>query len=69
MTSSSDDAPKKYEFHYVLQCPCGETLTGLTEDEIVEVSFAHLGEKHPDMQYEREHILFMAQRLIKPPES
>ena len=73
MTSTNDDAPKdapkKYEFHYVLQCPCGEVLTGLTEDEIVEVSFAHLGEKHPDMQYEREHILFMAQRLIRPPDA
>ena len=53
------------EFHYVLRCPCGETLTGDTEDEIVETSFAHLREKHPDMEYEREHILFMAQRLVK----
>ena len=53
------------EFHYVLRCPCGETLTGDTEDDIVEVSFAHLRAKHPDMEYEREHILFMAQRLVK----
>jgi hypothetical protein len=56
-----------YEFHYVLHCPCGETLTGLTEDEIVDVAKAHLQEKHPDMAntYEREHILFMAQRLLR----
>jgi hypothetical protein len=55
-------------FHWVLQCPCGATLTGETEDEIVEVSFAHLRENHPDLadDYEREHILFMAQRLVKP---
>jgi hypothetical protein len=55
------------EFHYVLNCPCGTALTGDTEDEIVEVAQAHLGEKHPDMAdtYEREHILFMAQRLLK----
>lgn len=55
------------EFHYVLNCPCGEALTGLTEDEIVDVSLAHLGEKHPDMAdtYEREHVLFMARRVVK----
>jgi predicted small metal-binding protein len=55
------------EFHYVLSCPCGERLTGDSEDEIVETSFAHLREKHPDMadSYEREHILFMAIRLKK----
>ena len=55
-------------FHYVLQCPCGATLTGETEDDIVEVSFAHLRENHPDLaqDYEREHILFMAQRLVRP---
>ena len=50
------------EYQYVLRCPCGATLNGLTEDEIVDVSFAHLREQHPDMadDYEREHILFMA---------
>jgi hypothetical protein len=56
------------QFHWVLRCPCGATLTGETEDDIVEVSFAHLRENHPDLaeDYEREHILFMAQRLVKP---
>jgi hypothetical protein len=55
------------EYHYVLQCPCGAALSGETEDDIVEVSFAHLREKHPDMadEYEREHILFMAVKLRK----
>ncbi len=55
------------QYHYVLQCPCGDSLTGDTEDDIVEVSFAHLADKHPDMAdaYEREHILFMALRLPK----
>jgi len=49
-------------YQYVLQCPCGERLVGATEDDIVEVSFAHLGEQHPDLAdtYERHHILFMA---------
>jgi hypothetical protein len=53
------------EFHYVLRCPCGSALTGETEDEIVDVAFAHLRADHPDMadDYEREHILFMATRL------
>jgi hypothetical protein len=55
------------DFHYVLDCPCGQVLTGDTEDDIVEVAFAHLRELHPDMAdgYEREHVLFMARRLVK----
>jgi hypothetical protein len=58
------------QFHYVLTCPCGATLTGDTEDDIVEASFAHLREKHPEMadNYEREHVLYMARRLVKPSE-
>ncbi len=57
---TNPDAEAQYE--YVLHCPCGTALTGATEDEIVDVSFAHLREAHPDMvdDYEREHILFMA---------
>jgi predicted small metal-binding protein len=52
-------------YFYRLTCPCGASLTGDTEDEIVDVSFAHLREAHPDMadEYEREHILFMAIKL------
>ena len=49
---------KTYE--WILDCPCGTRLRGASEDEIVDVSLAHLAEKHPDMTYEREHILFMA---------
>jgi hypothetical protein len=65
--SPDGDAPKELEFHYVLDCPCGTTLTGDTEDDIVDVSFAHLRENHPDMadDYERDHILFMARRVVK----
>jgi len=61
MTSAESEP----EYHYVLRCPCGAALTGATEDDIVEVGFAHLREQHPDMasDYEREHILFMATRL------
>lgn len=62
-TAASSDT----EFHYVLRCPCGVELTGDTEDDIVDVSFAHLRESHEDMaqEYEREHILFMALHLPK----
>lgn len=60
-------ASTEREYHYVLRCPCGLSLTGDTEDDIVDVSFAHLREKHPEMAdgYEREHVLFMALRLPK----
>ena len=53
------------DFYYLLRCPCGEALKGDTEDDIVDVSFAHLRAVHPDLadDYEREHILFMAIRL------
>lgn len=52
-------------YEYVLDCPCGARLAGATEDKIVEVSFAHLAEEHPDMvdMYQREHILLMAVRF------
>jgi len=55
------------EYTWRLQCPCGASLRGDTEDEIVDRSFAHLREVHPDMvdDYEREHILFMAVKLRK----
>jgi predicted small metal-binding protein len=45
-----------------LACPCGTIIRGSDEDDLVEKSFEHLREKHPDMadEYEREHILFMA---------
>jgi hypothetical protein len=53
------------DFYYLLRCPCGASLTGDTEDDIVDVSFGHLREVHPELasDYEREHILFMAIRL------
>jgi len=64
---SATDAGSEPQFQYVLHCPCGESLRGDSEDEIVETSFVHLREKHPDManDYEREHILFMALKLRK----
>jgi len=43
-----------------LQCPCGELIQGSDEDDLVENVQKHLAEKHPDHQYSREEILFMA---------
>lgn len=43
-----------------LHCPCGEYIQGENEDDLVEKAMAHLAEVHPDLEYEREHILFMA---------
>lgn len=65
MTTQETPAERQYE--WVLFCPCGTRLSAPTEDDIVEVSFAHLREAHPDMadEYEREHILFMAQKFVK----
>jgi predicted small metal-binding protein len=55
------------QYYWVLECPCGVLLEADTEDEIVDVSFEHLRETHPDMAdvYEREHILFMAQHYAR----
>jgi predicted small metal-binding protein len=63
----NDTEANEPQFHHVLHCPCGMTLQGDTEDELVERSFAHLRERHPDMadHYGREHILFMSLRLRK----
>ena len=43
-----------------LQCPCGEFLQGEDEDELVDKAQSHLRERHPDLDYDREDILFMA---------
>ncbi|HET8993459.1 DUF1059 domain-containing protein [Rhodococcus sp. NPDC060086] len=43
-----------------LTCPCGEYLRGTDEDDLVEKVRHHLGERHPDHDYSRDEILFMA---------
>jgi len=64
MTDQPVEAASR-DYVWVLDCPCGERLRGDSEDSIVEVAAAHLGEQHPDMadNYEREHILFMARKF------
>jgi predicted small metal-binding protein len=65
--SSDAESASGYELEYVLGCPCGERLTGETEDELVETVFSHLRARHPERadEYQREHVLVMAQRLVK----
>lgn len=43
-----------------LTCPCGTTLTGTDEDDLVEKAQAHLASEHPGREYDRDMILFMA---------
>jgi hypothetical protein len=43
-----------------LQCPCGEMLTAPDEDSLVQLAQAHLAERHPELEYSREEILFIA---------
>lgn len=43
-----------------LNCPCGEYIKGETEDDLVEKTQAHLSAEHPDMDYGRDEILFIA---------
>lgn len=43
-----------------LDCPCGTHLSGADDDELVELTQAHLAAEHPGLTYEREQILFIA---------
>jgi hypothetical protein len=56
-----------YELQFMLGSPCGTTLTGDTEDDIVSLVTAHLAAVHPERagHYDRDQILFMAKRLVK----
>ena len=45
-----------------INCPCGETVRGETDDELVSATEEHIRDKHPDMvgTKSREEILAMA---------
>ena len=43
-----------------IQCPCGETIVGKDEDELVELTNAHLQDQHDGRTYDRDMILMMA---------
>jgi predicted small metal-binding protein len=46
-----------------VDCPCGETVRGENDDELVSNVEAHVQEKHPEMvgTMSREQILGMAE--------
>jgi predicted small metal-binding protein len=46
-----------------VNCPCGETVRGETDDELVANVEAHVRDQHPDMvgTMSRDQILGMAQ--------
>ena len=45
-----------------VDCPCGETVRGDSEDELVSAVEAHVQERHPEMvgTMSRDQILGMA---------
>jgi hypothetical protein len=43
-----------------LTCPCGEGFREETDDELVTKVQEHLAKEHPDHQYSRDEILFLA---------
>jgi predicted small metal-binding protein len=45
-----------------INCPCGETVHGENDDELVANAEAHMREKHPEMvgTMSRDQILEMA---------
>ncbi|MDQ4054079.1 MAG: DUF1059 domain-containing protein [Actinomycetota bacterium] len=43
-----------------LSCPCGTTIVGTDEDDLVARTQEHLAAEHPGRDYSREEILFMA---------
>jgi predicted small metal-binding protein len=46
-----------------VDCPCGETVQGENEDELVTNVEAHIDDKHPDLvgTMSRDQIIGMAQ--------
>jgi hypothetical protein len=43
-----------------LNCPCGTAISGADEDDLVTKVQEHLRAEHPDHEYDREQILFLA---------
>lgn len=43
-----------------LTCPCGTTVVGQDEDDLVALTQEHLAAEHPGLEYDRDQILFIA---------
>ncbi len=67
MAEMSNIEQEPVQYTWLLDCPCGLRLRSDSEDGIVSVASAHLSEVHPELaeSYEREHILFMATKLLR----
>lgn len=48
----------------VLDCPCGERIVGDDEDDLVARAGQHLADRHPDHDYTRDEILFVAREAF-----
>lgn len=48
----------------VLDCPCGKRIIGADEDDLVDRTQRHLAENHPDHEYTRDEILFIARPAL-----
>jgi predicted small metal-binding protein len=48
-----------------INCPCGKTVTGANDDELVANTEAHISDQHPEMvgTKSREDILAMAHEV------
>jgi predicted small metal-binding protein len=58
-----DDNEGESEMAKVVNCPCGETVRGENDDELVTNVEEHVRQHHPEMatQMSREQILGMAE--------
>jgi hypothetical protein len=58
------DQPMRRRNMKVMTCPCGETLSGATDDEFVASVNEHMNTAHPEMagKYTPEQILSRAQQ-------
>ena len=43
-----------------LNCPCGEVIVGVDEDQLVRNAQEHLAEVHPGRDYSADEILIMS---------
>ncbi len=44
----------------LLDCPCGHRIVAETQDGLLRQAREHLQDRHPDLQYSDEQILFVA---------
>lgn len=62
VTATGDPRAERPPRRLRLDCPCGERITGESEDELVENAYRHLRDQHPKLaeEYTPEDILMLA---------